>query len=44
MSHDGSNCADKWDNGKQDPNCHKDGDLGSDFYISGRGEISWMNQ
>lgn len=44
MSHDGSDCDDDWDSGRQDPNCHKDGDQGSDFYLGGRGLASWLNE
>ena len=44
MSHDGSDCEDNWDDPRQKPNCHKDGDEGADFYLSGRGETNWLNE
>lgn len=34
MSHEASDCLDKWDSG--DPSCHSDGDTGADFYNAGR--------
>jgi hypothetical protein len=43
MSHDGSDCLDDWASGKQNPNCHSDGDIGADFWIGGRGGANYFN-
>lgn len=47
MSHDGSDCFDRWDSktGLMRPTCHIDGDVGADLYLSGReSHFDWANQ
>jgi hypothetical protein len=47
MSHDGSDCFDKWDSktGVMKPTCHLIGDVGADTYLSGReSNLDWANQ
>lgn len=44
MSHIASDCNDTWNTDEQNPNCHSMGDLGSDFYLGGRGGKQWMTE
>ena len=43
MSHDGSDCSDVWNSGSN-PTCHTLGDVGGDFYNTGRGGMAWHNE
>jgi hypothetical protein len=43
MSHDGSDCQDIWNSGSS-PTCHTLGDVGGDFYNTGRGGMAWHNE
>jgi hypothetical protein len=45
MSHDGSDCLDSWNTGTDTrPSCHSLGDVGADFYNTGRGGMRWHNE
>ena len=42
MSHEASDCRDFWNNPATLINCHYMGDLGADFYLSGRGGLGFL--
>ena len=42
MSHDSSDCLDKWNEGT-DPTCHTMGDVGGDFFLAYRGGLDWLD-